>query len=212
MPTEEKTTPNPASFRPLSSCAGKGGAERAGRGFPLRRLLPAPIVFALLFAALPAFATDVEILGVRVADRKILVSVATPGLVGPKMRARLESGQKIATTIRFYVHSVGDWWDEELAIASLDVEASWDAATAEYTARRLLGRRVLLEKKVRTLGELRDLLERYDDIPAFEISPEWAGEPVYVKARVWLGTTYLLGVIPTAKWTDKTFSARFRLP
>lgn len=178
---------------------------------------PAPFAALLgllvLVVAASASATEVRFSKAGIEGGNVVASLSLPGLVGPKTEARLASGQPFETTVRFYIYGGREWWpDEQLAIVSLRLSARYDAATQEYTVARTLGTVSLPPLKAHSLDEARRFLEVHEALPVFAIRPEWRGERVFLRARVKLGTDYILGVIPTESWTDRASSHRFVIP
>lgn len=182
---------------------------------PGRRALPLAALLGLLvlLVAPAASATEVRFSKAGIEGGNVVASLSLPGLVGPKTEARLASGQPYETTVRFYIYGGREWWpDELLAVVSLRLSARYDAATQEYTITRALGTFSFPPLKAHSLDEARTLLEVHDALPVFPIRPEWKGERVFLRARVRLGTDYVLGVIPTESWTDRGSSHRFVIP
>ncbi len=183
-----------------------------------RTIRLAPVCFVGLLVLMAAFArpvaaTTIEMKEIRFEGNRILATVKVPGLLNRRAKARLASGEKFESTLRFYLMSGRDFIpDEQLDLTSIGLATVFNAATEEYTFTRSVAGKVVETRTVRSLDELRDLLELHTDLPIFQADPKRKGEKLFVQVRAYLGTEYLLGVIPTEKWTDKSSSDRFTSP
>ena len=104
-----------------------------------------PVLALLLLRALPLFAAELRDLQPTLVDGRVEVSFQLAGAIDDGVMARIESG--LPTAFVYEVELVRDrkrWWDDEVAEATLEVVAMYNARLAgvprQLQARRQAGR------------------------------------------------------------------------
>ena len=158
-------------------------------------------------------AAGLEELRVALAEQQVVVSFRLEGAFDDKLVERVESG--LPTTLIYELELMRDrkrWFDRNLQESSLTVVGIYDAVRREYLVNTKLDGRLLESRMVHDLAGLQEAMTRFDRLPVFTLEPLPDDRRVLVRVRAELGTTHLLGFIPSSVTTDWVESNKLRPP
>jgi hypothetical protein len=171
-----------------------------------------PVLALLLLRALPLFAAEVRDLQPMVVDGRVEVSFQLAGAIDDGVMARIESG--LPTAFVYEVALLRDrqrWWDDEVADATLEVVAMYNAISQEYLVNFKRDGKLVESRLARSRPELESAMTRFERVPLFTVA-DLRGGPrsrFLLKARCELGTKTWLYFIPLHVETDWAQSRKF---
>ncbi len=171
------------------------------------------VLALLLLASSDLRAAELAELRVALAEAQVVVSFRLEGAFDDKLIERVESG--LATTLIYELELMRDrkrWFDRNLRESSLTVVGIYDAVRREYLVNTKLDGRLLDSRMVHDLAALQEAMTRFDRLPVFTLEPLEDDRRILVRVRAELGTTHLLGFIPSSVTTDWVESNKLRPP
>jgi len=177
-----------------------------------RLLLIAALLLATPFPALaaPLVSPEVRDLQPTVADGEVQVSFVLAGAFDDGFLSRIQSG--LPTTIAYEFELLRDrkhWWDDEIADATLEVVAMYNAVSQEYLVNFKRDGKLVESRLARTRGDLEAAMTRFERVPLFPVEGTDDAR-LLVKARAELGSRTLLNFIPVHITTDWAVTRKFR--
>ena len=176
---------------------------------PAFALLLAP----LLFGAAPGLAAELRDLVPTVADGQVLVSFVLADAFDEAVVARIDSG--LPTSFVYRIELVRDrkrWWDDQVAEATLEVVAMYNAVSQEYLVNFKRDGKLVESRLARSKLELETAMTRFERVPLFALADVRASgdSRLRLRARAELGTKTWLSFIPLHVETDWAQSRKFR--
>jgi hypothetical protein len=172
------------------------------------------LLLVLLFARVaPLPAAELRELVPTVADGQVLVSFTLAGAIDDALLARVQSG--LPTGFTFEVELLRDrkhWWDDQIAGATLEVVAMYNAVAQEYLVNFKRDGKLVESRLARNRAELEAAMTRFERVPLFALANLDVGrdERMLLKARAELGSKTWLAFIPVHVNTDWAVSRKFR--
>ena len=172
-----------------------------------------PVLALLLLRALPLFGAELRDLQPTVVDGHVEVSFQLAEVFDDGLMARIESG--LPTAFVYQVELLRDrkrWWDDQVAEATLEVVAMYNAVAQEYLVNFKRDGKLVESRLARSRPELESAMTRFERVPLFTAADlrGGAGSRFLLKARAELGTKTWLSFIPLHVETDWTQSRKFR--
>ncbi|HEV8631726.1 MAG TPA: DUF4390 domain-containing protein [Thermoanaerobaculia bacterium] len=172
------------------------------------------LLLALLLApatSLPA--AELRELAPTVVDGQVQVSFQLAGAIDDPLLARIQSG--LPTGFVFEVELLRDrkhWWDDQIAGATLEVVAMYNAVSHEYLVNFKRDGKLVESRLARNRAELESAMTRFERVPLFALADLDVGrdERMLLKARAELGSKTWLAFIPVHVNTDWAESRKFR--
>jgi hypothetical protein len=128
------------------------------------------------------------------------------------LREQVASGLPTGITYELELRRDRQWFDRGLVEATLRVTAMYNALTEEYLVNYELDGNLIESRLLHDPAQLEPAMTRFERLPVFPLAPGVAsGQRVLVRARAVLGTSTLLGFIPTRDSTAWTESSKFRV-
>jgi hypothetical protein len=178
--------------------------------------MPSRLVAALLVLlarAVPVAAAELRDLVPTVADGQVHVSFVLAGAFDEALTQRIDSG--LPTSFVYRVELVRDrkrWWDDQLAAATLEVVAMYNAVSQEYLVNFKRDGKLVESRLARGKVELEAAMTRFERVPLFALADVRAGGDarLRLRARAELGTKTWLSFIPLHVETAWAQSRKFR--
>ena len=172
-----------------------------------------PVLALLLLRALPVFAAELRDLQPTVVDGRVEVSFQLADAFDDGLMARIESG--LPTSFVYDVELLRDrkrWWDDQVAAATLEVVAMYNAVSQEYLVNFKRDGKLVESRLARSRRELESAMTRFERVPLFATADLRGGPGArfLLKARAELGTKTWLSFIPLHVETDWAQSRKFR--
>jgi Domain of unknown function (DUF4390) len=150
---------------------------------------------------------------VAVEGTQVLASFRLEDGFSRKLSDRLESGLPTAIVYRLELQRDRKrWYDRQLAEASLEVVALYDAVTRETTVNFKLDDKLVESRMVRDRAAVAEAMTRIGPLPVFSLDGLVGRYRLLVRVRAELGSRMILSFIPSAITTDWADSRKFRLP
>ena len=175
----------------------------------MRRTLLVLLALLLLRAG-AVRAAELRDLQPTVADGEVQLSFTLAGALDSALMERIESG--LPTTFVYEFELLRDrrhWWDDEIADATLEVVAMYNAVSREYLVNFKRDGKLVESRLARSKGELEAAMTRFERLPLFPVT-DLGDARFLVKARAELGSRTLLSFIPVHITTDWAESRKFR--
>ena len=172
-----------------------------------------PVLALLLLRALPLSAAELRDLQPTLVDGHVEVSFQLVGAIDDGIMARIQSG--LPTAFIYEVELLRDrkrWWDDEVAAATLEVVAMYNAVSQEYLVNFKRDGKLVESRLARSRPELESAMTRFERVPLFATGDlrGGRGSRFLLKARAGLGTRTWLSFIPLHVETDWALSRKFR--
>jgi hypothetical protein len=173
----------------------------------------APALLLLLLRAASLDATELRDLVPTVADGQVLVSFVLADAFDAAVLERIDSG--LPTSFVYRVELVRDrkrWWDDQVAEATLEVVAMYNAVAQEYLVNFKRDGKLVESRLARSKLELEAAMTRFERVPLFALADVRASgdSRLRLRARAELGTKTWLSFIPLHVETDWAQSRKFR--
>jgi Domain of unknown function (DUF4390) len=177
----------------------------------LRRLGLVAVLLGLHAAS--GHAAELRDLAPTLAEGQVQVSFQLAGAFDQETFDRVESG--LPTTFTYQVELLRDrkrWWNDQLADATLEVVAMYNAVSKEYLVNFKRDGNLVESRLARSREELEAAMTRFERVPLFAVTDLKgdAGSRFVLKARAELGSKTWLSFIPVHVNTDWTQSRKFR--
>ena len=148
-----------------------------------------------------------------VADGQVLASFVLADAFDEGVLARVDSGLPTSFTYRVeLVRYRKRWWDDQIAAATLEVVAMYNAVSQEYLVNFKRDGKLVESRLARSRPELEAAMTRFERVPLFATA-DLRGDPgsrFLLKARAELGTKTWLTFIPLHVETDWAQSRKFK--
>jgi hypothetical protein len=175
----------------------------------MRRLFLA-LAALLLLRAEPSRAAQLRDLQPVVADGEVQVSFTLTGAFDEALMARIQSGLPTTFVYEFeLLHDRRRWWDDQIAEATVEVVAMYNAVAQEYLVNYKRDGKLVESRLARTRADLEAAMTRFERLPLFRLDAARGGR-LLVKGRCELGSRTLLSFIPVHVTTDWAESRKFR--
>jgi hypothetical protein len=173
----------------------------------------APALLLLLLRAVSLDAAELRDVVPTVADGQVLVSFVLAGAFDEAILARIDSG--LPTSFVYRLELVRDrkrWWDDQVAEATLEVVAMYNAVSQEYLVNFKRDGKLVESRLARSKLELEAAMTRFERVPLFALADVRASgdSRLRLRARAELGTKTWLSFIPLHVETDWAQSRKFR--
>jgi Domain of unknown function (DUF4390) len=144
---------------------------------------------------------------------RVLASLVLRNGFGGDLVERLESGLPTPILYRFELaRDRKRWWDQKLKEATLEVVATYDAVTRDYTVNYKLDDKLIESRKVRDRKALEEAMTVVDQLPVFSLAGLPPEARLLVKVAAETGSRTILSFIPVTINTDWRESPKFRAP
>ncbi|HEV8238069.1 MAG TPA: DUF4390 domain-containing protein [Thermoanaerobaculia bacterium] len=172
------------------------------------------VLALILLRAAPTLAAELRDLQPAVVDGRVEVSFQLADAFGDGVMERIQSG--LPTSFVYRVTLLRDrhrWWNDELAEATLEVVAMYNAVSQEYLVNFKRDGKLVESRLARSRAELESAMTRFERVPMFTTSDLQGGpgSRFLLKARAELGSKTWLSFIPIHVDTDWTASRKFQL-
>jgi hypothetical protein len=170
------------------------------------------LIALLLSGGLPALAAELRDLQPTVADGQVLVSFQLDGAFEPEVVDRVESG--LPTSFVYQVELLRDrkrWWDDQVAGATLEVVAMYNAVSREYLVNFKRDGKLVESRLARSRADLESAMTHFERVPLFNLADLRVGPHarLLLKAKAELGSKTWLSFIPVHVDTDWAQSRKF---
>jgi hypothetical protein len=171
------------------------------------------LLVLLSTGALRMDAAELRDLQPTVADGQVQVSFQLVGALEAPVMERIQSG--LPTAFVYDVELLRDrrrWWDDQIAEATLEVVAMYNAVSQEYLVNFKRDGKLVESRLARSVPELEAAMTRFERVPLFAVADlrAGAGSRFLLKARAELGSKTWLSFIPVRVSTDWAVSRKFR--
>jgi hypothetical protein len=164
----------------------------------------------LLLRTVAARAAELRELTPTVADGQVQVSFTLAGAFDGALMERIQSG--LPTTFVYEFELLRDrrhWWDAEVASATLEVVAMYNAVSQEYLVNFKRDGKLVESRLARSQGDLEAAMTRFERLPLFPLA-DLDDERLLVKGRCELGSHTVLSFIPVHDNTEWAVTRKFR--
>jgi hypothetical protein len=174
----------------------------------------AAVAALLLLGASPLLGAELRDLQATVANGHVQVSFQLVEALEPAVMERIQSG--LPTAFVYEVELLRDrkrWLDDEIAEATLEVVAMYNAVAEEYLVNFKRDGKLVESRLARSRAELESAMTRFERIPLFPVTDlrgGGRGSRFLLKARAELGAKTWLSFIPVHVATEWAVSRKFR--
>ncbi len=161
----------------------------------------------------PLLAAELRDLQPTVADGQVQVSFQLAGAFDQGVMDRIQSG--LPTAFVYEIELLRDrkrWWNDQIADASLEVVAMYNAVSQEYLVNFKRDGKLVESRLARSRPELESAMTHFERVPLFALADlrGGPGSRFILKARAELGSKTWLSFIPVNVNTDWAMSRKFR--
>jgi hypothetical protein len=167
----------------------------------------------LMSAAQPSGTAHLEDLQVGLQGQKLEASVRLVNAFDAEFLELIQTGLSTGFTFNFKLFADRKrWFDNEIASTDMEVAATYDAVTREYTVNYLQDGKLLETRVVRDEQELERVMTRIESVHVFSFDGSPRRRRLLVRARAELGSKTFLYLIPTTRTTGWLRSRKFNDP
>lgn len=173
-------------------------------------LLSLGLVFSTSQAAGEARLEDLK---VGLQNQKLEASVRLVDAFDARFLELIQTGLSTGYVFNFRLFADRKrWFDHQIASIDIEVVATYDAVTREYTVNRFQDGKLLESRVVRDDLELERVMTRLDSVHVYTFNGSPRRRRLLVRARAELGSKTFLYIIPTKLTTDWIRSRKFTDP